>query len=287
MLLDLAQARVEPALIEALERIGAPLPADGPAGAHAVPARLAEAMKYAVTSPGKRLRPALVLGGAHAVGAEVDDVLPAACAVEMVHAYSLVHDDLPALDDDDTRRGLPACHKKFDEATALLAGDALLTEALALVADPRPLAGGRPIDAARRAAATTELARAIGAAGMVGGQQDDVTLGEDATRAQLYTIHRRKTGRLIAASVALGAIVGGGSDEDIAALRAFGADIGLAFQLVDDILDADGVVPHVGNDAARQEAVELTVRATERLQRFEGRGAPLAEVAEQMAERIR
>lgn len=286
-LLALAVDRVQPALQEALDRIGVASGADGPPGAHVVPERLLAAMRYAVTSPGKRLRPALVLGGALAVDAHVDDALAAACAVEMVHAYSLVHDDLPALDDDDTRRGLPACHREFDEATALLAGDALLTEALALLADPRPLGQGRPIDAARRAEATTELARAIGAAGMVGGQQDDITLGANASREQLYTIHRRKTGRLIAASVALGAIVGGGTPEDVEALRAFGADIGLAFQLVDDILDGDGVVPHVGDEAARSEAIDLTARATARLERFGERGRPLAEVADRMAERLR
>lgn len=285
----LAQAvrYVEPALAEALDRIGETRSSDGPDGAHAVPDRLLEAMRYAVLSPGKRLRPALALGAARAVGAKIADVLPAACAVEMVHAYSLVHDDLPALDDDDMRRGIPSCHKKFGEATALLAGDALLAEALAVLADERPLDGGARVPPSRRAAATLELARAIGAGGMVGGQHDDLALEDDVAHDHLVSIHRRKTGRLIQASVTLGAILGGAKKRQIDALRAFGADIGLAFQLVDDVLDADGVVKTTGATEARADATELSARAIERLGEFGRRARPLAKVAEKMAERVR
>ncbi|MEO1335483.1 MAG: polyprenyl synthetase family protein, partial [Myxococcota bacterium] len=135
-LLEEAPKRVQAGLTEALDRISHRIREDGPQDGHHVPERLHAAMKYAVLSPGKRLRPTFVLGAAHAVGGRIDDALPAACAVEMIHAYSLVHDDLPSMDDDDTRRGQPSCHKAFDEATALLAGDALLTEAFSVLTDP-------------------------------------------------------------------------------------------------------------------------------------------------------
>lgn len=286
-LLALARKHVEPALERALDRIGEALASDGPPGSHVVPERLLEAMRYAVLSPGKRARPALVLGAAKAVGGRIDAALPAACAVEMIHAYSLVHDDLPALDDDDLRRGLPACHRRFDEATALLAGDALLTEALALVADERPLRGKEKLAPARRARATAELARAVGAGGMVGGQLDDIDVDASTSLEMLRTIHRRKTGRLIQVSVAIGAIVGGGTKAEVDTLRRFGADIGLAFQLVDDLLDGDGVVPHVGAETARDEAIALTSDAIARLERFGARAKPLGDVANAMAERVR
>ena len=286
-LLGLALSRVDPALDEALERCREPLSTDGPALAHLVPEALVDAMRYAVLSPGKRLRPALVLGAAKAVGAEPDDALPAACAVEMVHAYSLVHDDLPALDDDDERRGQPSCHVKFGEATALLAGDALLTEAFALLGDPRPFRKGRPVPAGRRIQAVTELARAIGAAGMIGGQVDDLAVGASPEdRRTLEAIHRRKTGRLIQASVALGAIFGGGSATQVRALRSFGTDLGLAFQLVDDVLDGDGAVSLDGETAVRNEARQVTERAMGALQPFGRRAQALRKVARDMAERV-
>jgi geranylgeranyl diphosphate synthase, type II len=287
-LLKVAAAMFEPAMSEALDRLGVPLPSDGHPGGHAVPSRLLEAMRYALFSPGKRLRPALVFGSARAVGAPLPDVLPAACAVEMIHTYSLVHDDLPVLDNDDFRRGRPSCHKQFDEPTALLAGDALLTEALALVASGSPLGGGRLVAAERRALATAELARAIGAAGMVGGQLEDIESEKmQPTGDALRSIHRRKTGRLIQASAVLGAIYGGGSSEATDALRRFGGEVGLAFQLVDDALDGDGVAAVEGVEAARTEAIAATERALSELARFGAQGAGLAELATAMVERVR
>lgn len=286
-LLTLAIARVEPALETVLERCQTVLPTDGPERGHIAPTVLVDAMRYAVLSPGKRLRPALVLGAARAVGGEVDDALPAACAVEMVHAYSLVHDDLPALDDDDERRGQPSCHIKFGEATALLAGDGLLTEAFAVMGDGRPLGSGASVPAARRIQAVSELARAIGAAGMIGGQVDDLEAeSRPPDRATVESIHRRKTGRLIQASVVLGALFGGGTAAQTRSLRAFGADLGLAFQLVDDVLDGDGAVPLDGEDAVRASAREVTARAVESLQPFGRRAQALRKVAKDMAERL-
>lgn len=287
-LLAMAVARVEPALDAALVRAMDALPADGPPGAHVAPTELVEAMRYSLLSGGKRLRPALVLGGAKAVGGAADDALPAACAVEMIHAYSLIHDDLPALDDDDERRGQPSCHVRFGEATALLAGDALLTEAFSVLGDPRALGRGKPVPAGRRIKAVAELARAVGAAGMVGGQVDDLEAeGAPASAELVETIHRRKTGRLIQASVVLGAIYGGASASQTEALRCFGADLGLAFQLVDDVLDGDGAVPLEGAEAVRERAVETTRRAIERLQPFARRAQPLRKLARAMAERVR
>jgi geranylgeranyl diphosphate synthase type II len=250
--------------------------------------RLLEAMRYAIFSPGKRLRPALVLGSARAVNGRLEDVLPAACAVEMIHAYSLVHDDLPSIDDDDFRRGQPSTHRKFGEATALLAGDALLTEALALVAQGRPLGGGTEVHAERRARAAGELGRSIGAAGMVGGQLDDIESGaKPVDGEQMRSIHRRKTGRLIQASSAIGAIYGGGTADSVDALRRFGSEIGLAFQLVDDALDGDGVAAIEGAHVARHEAAEATARALAELARFGPSGEPLIALARAMADRVR
>ena len=290
-LLAEAHARVEPALAEVLRRLGAARPADGPEGAHAVPGRLAEAMAYALLSPGKRLRPALVLGAAHAVGAELDDALPAACAVEMIHAYSLVHDDLPIMDDDAERRGRPSTHVQFDDATALLVGDALLTEALGVVADGAPLGAGGRVSAEARAAATVALARAAGAAGMVGGQADDLAAeaGQHAgaTVAQVISIHRRKTGRLIQASVALGGLYGGASQDELQALRRFGAGVGLAFQLVDDALDGDGVAHLTSPGEARAQGAAETEAALVALAPFGPRGEPLAALVRRMVERTR
>jgi geranylgeranyl diphosphate synthase, type II len=299
-LIAIAQKRVDAALDQALARIAKRKDADGPDGGHLLPGRLLEAMRYAVLSPGKRLRPALVLGGARAVGARIDDVLPAACAVEMVHAYSLVHDDLPAMDDDDLRRGRPTCHRAFDEATALLAGDALLTEAVGLLADGTPLDRGHRMRPRHRIAAVRELARAAGAAGMIGGQQDDVD--EIARQAQaaaartaprsshaeidlLLSIHRRKTGRLIQASCAIGALYAGAKARDVRTLREFGANVGLAFQLVDDALDGDGVAAVAGAEYARKEAQALTERAVAELRPFGRAARPLIELVAAMAER--
>ena len=208
------------------------------------PASLIEAMRYSLLAPGKRLRPLLVLMAAETVGGRSDDALPAACALEMVHTYSLVHDDLPAMDDDDLRRGMPTCHKKFGEATAILVGDALLTLAFQVMSSevkPPALA----------AECCGELAKAAGVAGMVGGQMDDLAWEErgDGTVGVLESIHRRKTGALFQAAVRLGGRIGSGEQVKptvLAALDAFAICLGLAFQISDDLLDVEGRVETTG-----------------------------------------
>ena len=204
------------------------------------PARLQEAIVYSLLAPGKRLRPQLVLLAAGACGAETEQALPAAAAVEMVHAYSLVHDDLPAMDNDDLRRGRPTCHKQFGEATAILVGDALLTRAFEILASEV-----RPPTAAARCCA--ELAQAAGATALVGGQADDLDAQfGNLSRDQLESIHRRKTGALFRVSLRLGAIVAEASPEQLQALDQFGGHLGLAFQVVDDLLDVSGSESDVG-----------------------------------------
>jgi geranylgeranyl diphosphate synthase type II len=288
-LLALAQEHVDGALEQMLARIGEHRVADGRKTGHKVPPRLDEAMRYALLSPGKRLRPALVFGGAVAVGGEVEDVLIGACAVEMVHAYSLVHDDLPTLDNDDTRRGRPTLHKAFGEATALLAGDALLAESLALIALGRPLGKGQRVRTRRRLDAVLELARAAGAAGMVGGQYDDIeiakSLGSDLERRTLLSIHRRKTGRLIQASAAIGAILGGGSAREVRIIRRFGGDVGLAFQLVDDAIDGDGIALIEGKENASKDARRLTKGGIRRLASLGKNAESLARLAQAIVAR--
>ncbi|QDU87345.1 Farnesyl diphosphate synthase [Pirellulimonas nuda] len=204
------------------------------------PPRLAEAMRYAVLGPGKRLRPRLVLMAAEAVGGDPGVAMPAACAVEMIHAYSLVHDDLPAMDDDDLRRGRPTCHRAFDEATAVLVGDALQARAFELLATQiKP-----PAIAARCCA---ELARAAGAEQLVGGQADDLQgAAGGATIERLRAIHARKTGAMFVVSLRLGALIGGADDDQLAAVTEYGQQVGLAFQITDDLLDVSGAVEKVG-----------------------------------------
>ncbi len=213
------------------------------------PAKLRDAIAYSLLAPGKRLRPMLVLMAAEAVGGSIEATVPAACAVEMVHAYSLVHDDLPAMDDDDLRRGRPTCHRKFGEAVAILAGDALLTMAFEVLArDIEP-----PEVAARCCVA---LAKAAGPRQMVGGQADDVAgPGADGGIDTLQSIHRRKTGAMIQVSLELGALVAGAGVEQRIALQEYGRRIGLAFQITDDLLDVRSnqaaAGKRVGKDADR------------------------------------
>ncbi len=196
------------------------------------PDRLAEAIRYSLLAPGKRLRPALVLMACEAVGGSRAQALPAAVAVEMIHAYSLVHDDLPAMDDDDLRRGRPTTHIAFDEATAILAGDAL--QALAFSHLCRSV--DDPVLAYRCVAV---LSQAAGPEALVGGQADDLAAeaGGERTLAQLEGIHRRKTGALFEASVRLGGLLGGADDASLDALDRYAKPLGLAFQVVDDCLD--------------------------------------------------
>jgi geranylgeranyl diphosphate synthase, type II len=222
------------------------------------PARLREAMRYSLLAPGKRIRPMLALLAARACGGTLEAAMPAACAVEMVHAYSLIHDDLPAMDDDDLRRGRPTCHKAFDEATAILAGDGLLTlafEVLAREIEPPAVA----------AACCAALARAAGPSNMVGGQADDVNSELGIRNSELRTpnselrilesIHHRKTGAMIRVSLELGAMTAAANPEQLAALDAYGKCLGLAFQITDDLLDLQSTEAamgkRVGKDAGR------------------------------------
>jgi geranylgeranyl diphosphate synthase type II len=231
------------------------------APAPGLPDSLREAMRYSLLAPGKRLRPLLVILAAEACGGNVESALPAGSAVEMVHTYSLIHDDLPAMDDDDLRRGLPTCHKKFGEALAILAGDALLTRAFEV------LAAGYPPRSA--AACCRELAVGAGAAGMVGGQVDDLAWErrvEDPsapprTLEGLQFLHARKTGALFRASLRLGAYAAQGERSNgpdpkaLEALDGYGRCFGLAFQITDDLLDvhssAEAAGKRVNKDAAR------------------------------------
>jgi geranylgeranyl diphosphate synthase, type II len=209
---------------------------------------LYEAMRYMVLGGGKKVRPTIVLLAAEACGGRPDDALPAACAVEMIHTYSLIHDDLPAMDNDDLRHGRPSCHKAYGEAMAILAGDALLTEAFAVLAQVP--------DGARSRRLAAELAAAAGAAGMVGGQAADLEAERTRSTDQglLAVIHRRKTARLIEAAAVLGAISAGAGEHHERSLRDYGAHLGLAFQIADDILDAIGSTAVLGKTAGKDAA---------------------------------
>lgn len=216
------------------------------------PPRLRDAMRYSLLAGGKRLRPVLVLLACEACGGRIEDALPAACAIEMIHTYSLIHDDLPAMDNDDLRRGVPTCHKQFDEATAILAGDGLLTLAFEVLA--RDV---RPAEAA--AACCRDLASAAGAVGMVGGQvadleaegrwgtgRPDAAIDAESALRRLEGIHRRKTGRLLSTALTLGGRIAGASPDILRSLDAYGQDVGLAFQIADDLLDVDGDAARMG-----------------------------------------
>jgi geranylgeranyl diphosphate synthase type II len=229
-------------------------------GVDAVPGLLHEAMRYSLFAGGKRIRPLLVLASAEATGGTPETVLPAACAVELIHTYSLIHDDLPSMDDSATRRNRPTCHVAFGEAIAVLAGDALHALAFALLAQTAPAAG-----AARTVRVVGEIATAIGTQGMVGGQVLDLLAEDRASlrhfgrwppdrREGVYRIHRWKTGALIRACVRAGAILAGATDEVLGALSTYGEHLGLAFQIVDDVLDEVGDVAALGKDTRRDAA---------------------------------
>ena len=227
------------------------LPAEG-----LLPLSLHQAMRYSVFAGGKRLRPILMIAASEAVGGTAQQVMHAACALEMIHTYSLVHDDLPAMDDDDFRRGRPTNHKVYGEATAVLAGDALLTEAFRLLSDAEANLSVPPATVLR----VIELvARYAGSQGMVGGQVVDMeSEGKEIDFPTLEYIHTHKTGGLILASVQVGALLGGGDEEQFTALTRFGGAAGLAFQIADDILDVVGdqaeLGKTVGSDQARGKA---------------------------------
>ncbi len=222
------------------------------------PTRLANAMRYSVLAPGKRLRPILALLAAEAIGGQAADALPAACAVELVHAYSLIHDDLPAMDNDDLRRGLPTCHRKFDEATAILAGDALQTLAFEI------LSHELPADRALRCCQI--LSRASGRCQLVGGQADDLAaegrfdgsdglIAANRTVEHLQRIHLRKTGAIIQASLCLGGVASGASADHLEMLEHYGRSIGLAFQVVDDCLDVESTSEQMGKNTRKDSVI--------------------------------
>jgi geranylgeranyl diphosphate synthase, type II len=204
------------------------------------PTRLRDSIRHSLLAPGKRLRPLLVLMACEACGYDHRRALPAACAVEMIHTYSLIHDDLPAMDDDDLRRGLPTCHAAFDEATAILAGDALLAQAFEVLAS-----GDYPASVIARAC--LELAQAAGPRALVGGQADDLAAEfQGGDLAFLEHIHRRKTGALFLVSLRLGGLVAEADERQMAALDHYGRALGLAFQIVDDLLDLQGETAAMG-----------------------------------------
>jgi geranylgeranyl diphosphate synthase, type II len=220
------------------------------------PASVADAMRYSLTAGGKRLRPVLCLASAEAVGGSTAAVLPAACAIELIHTYSLVHDDLPAMDDDSMRRGRPTLHVVAGEGMAILAGDGLLTEAFHVLS-------GVQGDAARVLRAIRLVAAAAGPVGMVGGQAIDLACVTPDPQGRvappldgegLAAMHAKKTGALIRAAAAAGAVLGGGSDAQVAAIDAAAAEFGLAFQIVDDILDVEGDAAQLGKSTGKDAA---------------------------------
>lgn len=270
------------------------------AASEGYPEGLRDAMRYSLLANGKRLRAVLVLLATQVADGPLEDALPAACAVEMVHAYSLIHDDLPAMDDDDLRRGKPTNHKVYGEAMAILAGDALLTRAFEIMAsDVKP-----PQVAA---SCTAQLAKAAGPQGMVGGQVDDLE-GEkcEGDLDQLHSIHRRKTGALLGVSLELGATIAGANETVRNALATYGEKLGLAFQITDDLLDVrgeqDAVGKRVGKDSERgkltfpallgveaseRQASELVEEAVRVVSPFGAGGRTLADLARYVLERDR
>jgi geranylgeranyl diphosphate synthase type II len=258
------------------------------------PPTIHEAMRYSVFAGGKRLRPMLCLEASRVFSPEIQFALEAGCALEFIHTYSLIHDDLPALDNDDLRRGKPTCHKKFGEATAILAGDGLLTLAFETLSKIS-------LDPARRVEIIREVATSAGTRdGMVGGQVADLEAeGKPVTEETLEYIHRSKTAALIRASIVAGAICGGAAEGDVAHLRSFGENIGWAFQVVDDILDVEessaALGKTAGKDQAQQKATypalfglpkshafakELAERALGEIARYGDRAERLRELAE-------
>jgi geranylgeranyl diphosphate synthase type II len=213
-----------------------------------VPGPLAVSMDYSLLAGGKRLRPVLCLAWAELAGGDAERVLDFACAIECIHTYSLIHDDLPAMDNDDLRRGKPSNHKQFDEATAILAGDGLLTEAFTLAA-------ALDLPAERVLRAMVHLSTAAGPRGMVGGQVLDMGLtGKSASLSQLREMHAKKTGALIESSCVTGCVLGGGSEDLVSRASAFGRAIGLAFQVTDDILDVVGDEKDLGKPIGSDKA---------------------------------
>jgi len=267
-----------------------------------MPVTLHKAMRYSMMAGGKRIRPILCIASCEAVGGKPKKALPVACALEMVHTYSLIHDDLPAMDNDDFRRGRPTNHKVFGEAVAILAGDALLTEAFGIMTNfnlRRTIRADAILDV------ISDLARAAGSFGMVGGQVVDMeSEGVEIDLPTLEYLHTRKTGALILASVKGGAKIGEGTHEEIEALTRYGECLGLAFQIADDILDIEGNIEETGKDvgsdlekgkatypsiigmaASKERASELIQMAIDSLKGFDEKAEPLREIAKYVVER--
>lgn len=265
-------------------------------------AEVVRAMVYSLFAGGKRLRPILCIAGAEAVGGRESSVLPVACALELIHTYSLIHDDLPVMDNDDLRRGKPTNHKVFGEAIALLAGDGLLTEAFRLMSSSDPAEAAEPLSLLR---VIRLVAAASGYEGMVGGQVADIrSEGKQVEPGTLEFIHTHKTGALIAASVTSGAILGGGRDAEVEAITRYGRAVGLAFQVADDILDVEGdskeMGKGVGGDARKRKITypsviglassketqkNLVEQAIDALRSFDEKAAPLRKIAVYIIER--
>jgi geranylgeranyl diphosphate synthase type II len=244
------------------------VPAEG-----VIPRELHRAMRYSLFAGGKRLRPVLLLSAGEALGAETEDLMPAACAIEMIHTYSLIHDDLPAMDNDDMRRGQPTCHRAFDEATAILAGDALLTQAFRVLSSEGP-----ETDSARQVRVIREIATAAGSVyGLIGGQVVDIESEGRPVNAQTVDyIHRSKTGAMIRASVVTGGILAGATGSQIDLLSSYGESIGLAFQIADDILDVSSTREQLGKTPGKdQAALKATYPAVHGLAASEAHAAEL------------
>lgn len=283
---------VRAAIEEALDGV---LPSHSP-----IAQPLVDAMRYAALGGGKRLRPMLTCASCMAFGGRLEDALPPACAVELIHAYSLVHDDLPAMDDDALRRGRPSCHAAYGEAVAILVGDALQTLAFEV------LAGAQAGSAANRASAVSLLAEAVGWQGMVGGQAFDMASeGQRLGLAELKALHAAKTGALISAAVRIGALFADATEEQMAVAKAFGDRVGLGFQIIDDVLDVVSDTATLGKpagsdqeadkstfvtlmslDEARREARALSEEAADLLRREGLQDTLLAELGGQAVERI-
>ena len=266
-----------------------------------IPADIYKAVRYSVFNGGKRIRPILCLAAAEAIGGDLGPAIPVACALELIHSYSLIHDDLPAMDNDDFRRGKPTCHKVFGENIAILAGDALLTEAFVLLSHVEKVR----LSAERRLAVIQEIAKAAGICGMVGGQALDVLSGKSVSDENaLHEIHRRKTGALIVAAVKSGAIIFNARKDKIQALAEYGINVGLAFQIADDILNVEGdrelMGKETGSDAAHNKLTYPSLlgmgKAKEKLAKyinaaeaslsgFDERARPLLVIARYIMER--
>ena len=271
------------------------------ASLHTTPGVLRDAMEYSLFSNGKRIRPILAIAACEANGKASDDLLPLACAIEMIHTYSLIHDDLPCIDNDDTRRGKPTCHKVFGDALAILAGDALLTEAFRIMTDKHFTYRIGPKILKQL---IFEVASSAGASGMVGGQVMDVLYdGKEATKNILNFIHMHKTTALIRSSVRIGAMVGGAKVKELKKFTTYAESIGLAFQITDDILDTEGneeivgkklkkdsgkqtYIKHYGLVASKTKVEQLIEEATEAIEFLGENSKTLSALAGYICNRI-